>query len=262
MTDSTPYRAFPNQFREKMVARDVLIGCWSALGSPITTEILGMAGFDWILLDGEHGPNDVLSLIPQLMSLKDSPSAPVVRPQWNDTVIIKRLLDIGFYNFLIPFVQSAEDAARAVAATRYPPQGVRGVSVAHRSNRFGAIKDYMHAINDNITVLVQIESPQAVNAIDEIASVDGVDGIFVGPSDLAAGYNHLGDITHPDVQAAILKVFEAAASHGKPAGILAPVKADAERYLEMGATFVAVGSDLGVFRSATQALRNAFSGKE
>jgi 2-dehydro-3-deoxyglucarate aldolase len=262
MTDATPYRAFPNQFRKKIKAREVQIGCWSALGSPITTEILGLAGFDWILLDGEHGPNDVLSLIPQLMALKDSSSAPVVRPQWNDTVMIKRLLDVGFYNFLIPFVQSAEDAVRAVAATRYPPAGVRGVSVAHRSNRYGAIKDYMHGINDNITVLVQIESPAAVDVIDEIAAIDGVDGIFVGPSDLAAGFNHLGHAGHPEVQAAIAKVFQSAAAHGKPAGILAPVEEGARRYLEMGATFVAVGSDLGIFRAATQNLRNTFCGKE
>ena len=125
-----PYTAFPNQFRRDIIAGKTLIGCWCSLASPITTEVLGLAGFDWILMDGEHSPNDVLSFIPQLMALKDSASAPVVRPQWNDTVEIKRLLDAGFYNFLIPFVQSAEEAKRAVAATRYPPEGVRGVSVA------------------------------------------------------------------------------------------------------------------------------------
>src|SRR5580704_8649734 len=158
MTSSEPYTAVPNKFRHDIVARKRLIGCWCALGSPITTEVLGLAGFDWLLLDGEHAPNDVLSLIPQLMALKDSPSAPVVRPPWNDTVVIKRLLDAGFYNFLIPFVQSADDARRAVAATRYPPEGVRGVSVAQRNNRYGTVKDYFAAINDNITVIVQIES--------------------------------------------------------------------------------------------------------
>lgn len=253
-----PYTAFPNQFRHKLIAGEQLIGCWSSLGSPITTEILGLAGFDWILLDGEHAPNDVSSFIPQLMALKDSVSAPVVRPSWNDTVEIKRLLDAGFYNFLVPFVQSAEEARRAVAATRYPPQGVRGVSVAQRNNHYNTVKDYLKLINDNITVVVQIENRTGVDAISEICAVDGIDGIFIGPSDLAAAYGHLGDAGHPEVQAAMQIVFAAAKAAGKPVGILAPIEDDARRYLEQGATFVAVGSDLGAFRGATQALRDKF----
>ena len=249
---SAPYRAVPNQFRQDLIARKKLIGCWCSLGSPITTEVMGLAGFDWLLLDGEHAPNDVLSFIPQLMALKDSASAPVVRPQWNDTVIIKRLLDAGFYNFLIPFVESADDAKRAVAATRYPPQGVRGVSVSHRSNRYGTVPEYFEVINDNISVIVQIESRKAVAVIDEICAVEGVDCVFIGPSDLAAGYGYLGNPLHPEVQQAMQKIIASAKEHGKPAGILAPVEADARRYLEMGVTFVAVGSDLGLFRNASQ----------
>jgi 2-dehydro-3-deoxyglucarate aldolase len=253
-----PYRAIPNQFRQDLMAGKTLIGCWCSLGSPITTEVMGVAGFDWLLLDGEHAPNDVLSFIPQLMALKDSASAPVVRPQWNDTVVIKRLLDAGFYNFLIPFVESAEDARRAVAATRYPPDGVRGVSVSHRSNRYGSVPGYFDVINDNISVIVQIESRAAVGAIDEICAVDGVDCVFIGPSDLAAGYGYLGNPLHPEVQEAMQHVIASAKAHGKPAGILAPVEADARRYLEMGVTFVAVGSDLGVFRNASQLLRDKY----
>ena len=255
---SAPYRAVPNQFRQDLIARKKLIGCWCSLGSPITTEVMGLAGFDWLLLDGEHAPNDVLSFIPQLMALKDSASAPVVRPQWNDTVIIKRLLDAGFYNFLIPFVESADDAKRAVAATRYPPQGVRGVSVSHRSNRYGTVPEYFEVINDNISVIAQIESRKAVGAIDEICAVDGVDCVFIGPSDLAAGYGYLGNPLHPEVQEAMQRIIASAKAHGKPAGILAPVEADARRYLEMGVTFVAVGSDLGVFRNASQMLRDKY----
>lgn len=258
MTNSQPYTAFPNQFRQDLIAGKQLIGCWCSLANPITTEVLGLAGFDWILLDGEHAPNDVLSFVPQLMALKDSASAPVVRPQWNDTVEIKRLLDAGFYNFLIPFVQSADEARRAVAATRYPPEGVRGVSVAQRSNRYGTVKDYMQVINDNITVMVQIENRTGIEAIDEICAVEGIDGIFIGPSDLAAAYGHLGNASHPDVQEAMHIVFARAKEHGKPVGILAPVEADARRYIEMGASFVAVGSDLGAFRAATQALRDKY----
>jgi 2-dehydro-3-deoxyglucarate aldolase len=258
MTEATPYTAFPNRFRAALQARARLIGVWCSLGSPITTEILGLAGFDWILLDAEHAPNDVLSLIPQLMALKDSSSAPMVRPAWNDTVLIKRLLDAGFHNFLIPFVQSAEEARAAVAATRYPPQGVRGVSVAQRSNRYGTVADYQKIVNDNIAVVVQIENRAGVENAAAIAAVDGVDGLFVGPSDLAAALGHLGDPGHPEVQAAMATVFAATAEAGKSSGILAPVEADARRYMEAGVNFVAVGSDLGALRSATRALRDRY----
>ena len=255
---STPYTAFPNRFRQDLIAGKRLIGCWCSLGSPITTEVLGVAGFDWILLDAEHAPNDVLGLIPQLMALKDSVSAPVVRPSSNDTVEIKRLLDAGFHNFLVPFVESADAARSAVAATRYPPAGVRGVSVSPRMNRYGSVADYFKIANDHIAVMVQIESRAGVAAAAAIAAVDGVDGLFIGPSDLAAGYGHLGNASHPEVQAAMAAVFAAAKTAGKPVGILSPVEADARRYLAQGASYVAVGSDLGVLRMGTQALADKF----
>jgi len=258
MTQVVPYQSFPNSFKRDLRAGKKLIGCWSSLSSAITTEVLGVAGFDWILLDGEHSPNDVATFIPQLMALKDSASAPVVRPSSNNEVEIKRLLDAGFYNFLVPFVESVDEAKRAVSATRYPPQGIRGVSVSQRSNRYGTVPDYFKSINEHICVMVQIESRAGVAAARDIAALDGVDCIFVGPSDLAAGLGHLGNAGHPDVQAAIAAVFADAKACGKPTGILAPVEADARRYMAMGATFVAVGSDLGVFRGATQALRDKY----
>ncbi|MDP3355748.1 MAG: 2-dehydro-3-deoxyglucarate aldolase [Polaromonas sp.] len=258
MTHATPYQSFPNSFKRDLLAGKKLIGCWASLSNAITTEVLGVAGFDWILLDGEHSPNDVTTFIPQLMALKDSPSAPVVRPSSNNEVEIKRLLDAGFYNFLVPLVESAAEAKRAVAATRYPPLGIRGVSVSQRSNRYGTVPDYFKSINDHICVMLQIESRAGVAAAREIAALDGVDCIFVGPSDLAAGFGHLGNANHPEVQAAIVAVFADAKAHGKPTGILAPVEADARRYMEMGATFVGVGSDLGVFRAATQALHDKY----
>ena len=236
---------FPNKFKAALAAHQVQIGCWSALASPISTEVLGLAGFDWLVLDGEHAPNDISTFIPQLMALKGSASAPVVRVPTNEPVIIKRLLDIGFYNFLIPFVETEEQAVNAVASTRYPPEGIRGVSVSHRANMFGTVPDYFAQSNNNITILVQIESQQGVDNVDAIAATTGVDGIFVGPSDL-------------EVQKASQHIFASAKKHGKPSGILAPVEADARRYLEWGATFVAVGSDLGVFRSATQKLADSF----
>ncbi|HAH5435556.1 TPA: 2-dehydro-3-deoxyglucarate aldolase [Escherichia coli] len=233
---------FPNKFKAALAAKQVQIGCWSALSNPISTEVLGLAGFDWLVLDGEHAPNDISTFIPQLMALKGSASAPVVRVPTNEPVIIKRLLDIGFYNFLIPFVETK----------------IRGVSVSHRANMFGTVADYFAQSNKNITILVQIESQQGVDNVDAIAATEGVDGIFVGPSDLAAALGHLGNASHPDVQKAIQHIFNRASAHGKPSGILAPVEADARRYLEWGATFVAVGSDLGVFRSATQKLADTF----
>ncbi len=249
-----PYTAFPNRFRHRLLGGEQLIGCWLSLGSPITTEVVGVAAFDWLLLDAEHAPNDVLSLIPQLMALKDSSSAPVVRPASNDTVQIKRLLDAGCHNFLIPMVETVEQARAAVAATRYPPQGVRGVSVSQRGNRYGAVPDYFKIVNDNIAVVVQIESRAGVSVAAEIAAVDGVDALFIGPSDLAAGYGHLGNANHPEVQEAIARVHAAAKAAGKPTGILSPVEADARRYIAMGISLVAVGSDLGVLRMSTQAL--------
>ena len=215
MSSNVPYTGIPNRFRQALLARQRLIGCWCSLANPVTTEVLGLAGFDWVLLDAEHAPNDVTTLIPQLMALKDSGSAPVVRPPWNDTVAIKRLLDAGFYNFLIPFVESADEARRAVAATRYPPAGVRGVSVSQRQNRYGTVPDYLKSINENIALMVQIESAVGLGAVDAIAAVEGVDGIFVGPSDLAAAMGQLGNAAHPDVQQAIRHIFERARAAGK-----------------------------------------------
>jgi 2-dehydro-3-deoxyglucarate aldolase len=248
----------PNTFRQDLRAGKTLIGCWASLASNITTEILGYAGFDWLLIDGEHAPNDYASFITQLQALKDSPSAPIVRPQWLDTVVIKRLLDIGFYNFLVPFIESAEQAKKAVAATRYPPDGFRGVGTAHRSNKYGFNAEYFKTINENICVTVQIESKAGVEAAADIAAVDGVDALFIGPSDLSAAYGVMLQPNLPEVQAAIRRILEGAKKHGKACGILAPVEADARKYLEMGMTFVAVGGDTGLLRGAAANLAQRF----
>jgi 2-dehydro-3-deoxyglucarate aldolase len=249
---------FHNQFRNDLRAGRVLIGCWSQLASPITAEVLGLAGFDWILLDGEHAPNDVVTFVPQLMALNGSSSVPVVRPPANDPVIIKRLLDIGFYNFIVPLVDSADDAQRAVASTRYPTVGIRGVAVAHRSNMYGTFPDYHKTINDEISMVVQIETVNAVKDIDLICAIDGVDAIFVGPSDLSAALGHLGGSGHKEVQKTIEHLFSRARANGKACGTLAPIESDARRYLDMGATLVAVGSDIGLFKAATVGLREKF----
>jgi 2-dehydro-3-deoxyglucarate aldolase len=251
----------PNSFRRDLQARKQLIGCWVSLASNISTEILGYAGFDWLLVDGEHAPNDMSSFISQLQALKDSSSAPVVRPPWSEPVIIKRLLDIGFYNFLMPWIETAEQARAAVAATRYPPQGMRGMGTGHRSNRYGYVADYFTTINDNISVMVQIESAKGVDNAEAIAAIDGIDALFIGPSDLSAAMGFMGQPNHPDVQAAMARVLAAGNKHQKAVGILAPVEDDARRYLQQGMTFVAVGGDVGLLRTAGKGLADKFKKK-
>jgi len=257
---SDAYVSLPNAFRKDLRAGKTLIGCWASLASNISTEILGYAGFDWILIDGEHGPNDLQTFITQLQALKGSVSAPFVRPQWSEPIILKRLLDIGFHNFLMPFIDTPEQAKAAVAATRYPPQGTRGIGVSHRANKFGYVPDYHALINDNLTVAVQIESLVGIENAGRIAAVEGVDCLFIGPSDLSAALGQFGKLDHPDVVKAIDHIHASAKEHGKATGILAPVEKDARRYLEMGMTLVAVGADTGLFRSATKTLCDRFKG--
>jgi 2-dehydro-3-deoxyglucarate aldolase len=253
-----PYNPLPNQFRQDIIARKTLIGCWCGLANPYSAEILGQAGFDWLLIDGEHAPNDIQSFVAQLMALKDSPSAPIVRPQWAEPVIIKRLLDSGFFNFLFPFIESAEEAEAVVAATRYPPQGIRGVSLSQRGNKYGYVPDYHATINDNITVLAQIESQKGLDNVEAIARVEGVDGLFIGPSDLSVALGHFGNPMHPEVQEAMQHIVDVGKSTNTAVGILAPVEEHARKYLEMGISFVSVGSDLGIIKNATLELRKKF----
>ncbi len=248
----------PNLFRQRILAAEKQIGFWSGMSSPISVELAGMGGFDWILLDGEHAPTDIPVFVQLLQALQGTSSAIVGRPSANDAVQIKQMLDIGFYNLLIPFIESGEEAARAVAATRYPPQGIRGVSMMSRSNRYGNVPDYFTTINDNICVLLQIESEAGIAAVDDIAATEGVDGIFIGPSDLAAALGHLGNPGHPVVQDAIRHLYTRARAHGKAVGTLAPVRDHAKRYLEMGMHFVAVGTDHGIFKQGLTELRAAF----
>lgn len=252
------YTPVPNAFRRDILASRRLIGCWSSLTSHVTAEILGLAAFDWILLDCEHAPNDLHTLMLQLMALKDSASAPVARPPSNDPVAIKRLLDLGFANLLIPMIESAEQARQAVAATRYPPQGIRGVSAMQRCNRYGTLPEYAASINEHVCVLLQIESRAGIGALDGILRVAGVDGIFVGPADLSAALGHFGQPNHPEVQAAIADIHARSRAAGKAVGILTAVEADARRYIEQGFQFVAVGTDQALFRAATQGLRDRF----
>ncbi len=243
-----------NSFKQALRDNRPQIGLWNSLCSATAVEILADVGYDWLLLDTEHSPNELPDVLAQLRAMRGASSHPVVRPAWNDAVLIKRLLDIGAQTLLIPFVQNAEEARRAVAAVRYPPHGIRGVSVSHRANRYGRIADYHARAGDELCVLVQVETRQALDNLDGIAATDGVDGIFVGPSDLAADLGHLGNPGHAEVQQAIAEACDATRAAGKPCGILAPVVSDARRYLEMGFGFVAVGSDIALLRRGAEAL--------
>jgi 4-hydroxy-2-oxoheptanedioate aldolase len=235
-----------NAFKQALSKCERQVGLWSGLASPIAAEIIAGAGFDWIVIDGEHGPNDITSLLAQLQSMRGGTAEPVFRLPWNDAVMFKRALDVGARSLLVPFVQDAEEARKAIAATRYPPLGIRGVSVAPRANDYGRIKDYHRNARLDICVLVQLESRSALAQIEAIAAVDGVDGLFIGPSDLAADLGHLGNPKHPEVQAAIKDAAQRIRATGKSAGILAGNVDDVESFFELGFNFTAAGSDVGL----------------
>lgn len=247
-----------NTFKQALRAGRAQIGLWASLCSNIATEVIAGAGFDWILIDTEHAPNELPLVFSQLQSLVGGTAAPVVRPAWNDAVLMKRLLDVGVQNFLVPYVQTPEEARAAVAATRYPPQGVRGVAVTHRANQYGRVTDYFKRANDEICVLLQIETRLALENLEAIAAVEGVDGLFIGPSDLAAALGHLGNNGHPEVRAAIEDAFSRIRKAGRAPGILAPAEADARHWLSKGCTVLAVGSDAGLLARHSSELAAKF----
>ena len=247
-----------NRLKRALAGGQLQIGLWSTLASHIAAEVSAGSGFDWLLLDIEHAPNDVSTVHRQLQAMQSSPASAVVRPAWNDPVVFKRLLDIGVQSLLVPFVQNAEDARRAVAATRYPPHGIRGVATTTRANRYGRVRDYLARAHDEICVVVQIETRAALAGLESIAEIEGIDGLFIGPSDLAADMGHLGQNSHPEVTAAIEDAVARIVRTGKAAGILASVEADARHWIEAGCRFVAVGNDTGILARQTEALAAKF----
>jgi len=247
-----------NRFKQALKAGKPQIGIWSSLSSHIVAEILAHSGFDWVLLDTEHSPNELPMVQSQLHAMQGGAANPVVRVPWNDMVMIKRYLDIGAQTLLLPYVQSVEEAQNAIRYTRYPQQGVRGVAGATRAAGYGRTKDYLTRAHEQLCVLVQVETRKAMASIDAIAAVDGVDGVFIGPNDLSADMGYLGNWQHPEVW----KVMEEAAKKirqaGKAPGILVG-EADGQRCLDMGYLFVAVGSDIGLLRGG-DALAAKFKG--
>ena len=247
-----------NAFKQALAKGERQIGLWSGLASPVAAEILAGAGFDWIVIDGEHGPNDISTLLPHLQAMRGGTAEPVFRIPWNDMVIIKRALDLGARSLLIPFVQNVEEARRAVAATRYPPLGIRGVSITPRANDYGRVQNYHKNAHLDTCVLVQLETRAALKEIEAIAAIDGIDGIFIGPSDLSADFGHLGNHKHPDVQAAIQDAAVRIRAAGKSAGMLTGNLDDVEPLIAMGFNFTAVGSDVGILARGAEQLAARF----
>jgi 4-hydroxy-2-oxoheptanedioate aldolase len=248
-----------NPFKQALAERRAQVGLWLSMADAYPAEICATAGFQWLLIDNEHAPNDVRSTLAQLQAVEPYGAHPVVRAVNGDTHRIKQLLDIGAQTLLVPMVDTAEQARALVAATRYPPAGVRGVGAAvARMSRWGARTDYVHQANGEVCLLVQAETVTALHNLDAICAVDGVDGVFIGPADLAASMGHLGKPGHPEVQDAIENAIRTIVKSGKAAGTLTGDRAMARRYLELGATFVAVGIDVALMIQAVRGLAAEF----
>jgi 4-hydroxy-2-oxoheptanedioate aldolase len=247
-----------NAFKRALKVGKAQIGLWSSLSSSYTVEVIAGAGFDWILLDSEHSPADLENLLAQLQAAAPYPSHAVVRIPWNDMVNMKRVLDIGAQSLLVPYVSTAAEAKSAVSFTRYPPAGVRGVAGTTRATRFGRVKDYAKRAHEEICVLVQVETQAALDSIEAICAVDGVDGVFIGPADLHASMGHAGEIANAKVKPLIDDAIRRIRKAGKAPGILTPNEADAKHWLDCGALFVAVGADVGILARGAETLAAKF----
>lgn len=243
-----------NLLKGRIQNKDRLIGLWCSLTSATAVESLSTINYDWFLLDMEHAPNEIGDIVSQLRVLDSSNVSAVVRPPSNDRILIKRLLDAGAKNFLFPYVQSTTEAIEIIRSTRYAPEGVRGVSVAGRAALYGADKSYLHNAAKEIVIGLQIETMEAFQSLPEMLALPEVDMLFFGPSDLSADMGLLGQGDHPDVQARIIQGIELVVSHNKMAGVLAPNLDAARRYVNAGAKFVGIGSDLACLRFQAQAL--------
>ena len=243
-----------NPFARALKSRDKQIGLWISLASNIAAEVTAHAGFDWALIDMEHAPNDYRSVLGQLQVFAGSDTTALVRVEWNNTVAVKKLLDIGAQGLLFPMIQSVEEARRAVAATRYPPKGVRGVSGTTRATRYGRVKDYLARVEEETAILLQVETQAALDAAEDIAAVDGVDGIFFGPADIGADMGLLGNPMHPDIWARIRPVAKALMARGMPVGTLVTDPGFAAELMDEGFTFVACGLDTGLLARASDKL--------
>jgi 4-hydroxy-2-oxoheptanedioate aldolase len=249
-------------FKQALSGSRPLLGLWQALANGYTAEICASAGFDWLLIDGEHAPNNAQTLLAQLQAVAAYPVAAIARVPSCDPVAIKQYLDIGFASLLVPMVDTAEQAATAAAAARFPPRGSRGVaSATSRASGFGADASYLGDAHEQVTLIAQVESRSALEQIDAIASVEGIDALFIGPGDLAASLGHLGTPTHPEVQTAIAMAKARIDAAGKPAGIFALSPEDARLRASQGFRFISVGTDVGLLASGARSLLAAVTGE-
>jgi 2-dehydro-3-deoxyglucarate aldolase/4-hydroxy-2-oxoheptanedioate aldolase len=238
----------PNRFKAWLSERPERkpLGTWLMSGAPATAEAMGFCGFDFLVLDMEHVPIDLGETIALLRAIAGTPAEALVRLPWNDQVLVKRVLDAGARSLMFPFIQTAEEARRAVSYTRYPPDGVRGVAAIHRGSRYGRAPDYLKTAGDQIAVVLQLETPAAIERTAEIAAVDGCDALFLGPGDLSASMGRIGEIGHPEVQALIARAAELAHAAGKPIGIVGPNPEMVGRFLGYGYDWAAVASDMAM----------------
>ena len=247
-----------NTFKARLKSGETQIGLWMGLGDASVAELCAGTGFDWLVIDGEHGPNGLRDVLAQLRAV-GAKTHPVVRTRDDNRAEIKQMLDIGAQTILVPMIESAEQAREAVRSVNYPPLGVRGVGAAlARASEYNGISDYLQTANDEVCLLLQVESRAGIAALDEILAVDGVDGVFVGPADLAADMGHLGKPAAPEVQAVVTDALTRIRAAGKAAGILTSDRTLAKSYADLGVEFLAVGSDVGVLRAGLISLRGTF----
>ncbi|MEP6702849.1 MAG: HpcH/HpaI aldolase/citrate lyase family protein [Betaproteobacteria bacterium] len=238
-----------NRFKQRLANKEKLLGSWLMSGSPVIAEAMGCVGFDYLVLDMEHVAIDVPQALGLLQAIEATGTPALVRMVWNDMVLIKKILDAGAQSIMLPYVQDADEARRAVSAARYPPEGVRGVAGLHRASRWGNVKNYLKEANAEVMVTVQLETMGAVEKIEQIAAVDGLDGLFIGPADLAASMGLLGDMNHARVQEALERGAKFCNSIGKPIGIVAGTPDMAKRFVDYGFDHVAVGVEVGMMVS-------------
>ena len=247
-----------NHFKARLLLGEQQIGLWHSITGSMVSEALAGTGFDWLVIDTEHSLTDVPDTLAMMQAMAPYPVSPVVRPAANDPVLIKRLLDLGVQTLVVPYVQNAAEAQAAVSAMRYPPRGIRGVAGLTRAGRFGAVAGYTARAEQELCLIVQVETAEALAQIEAIAAVDGVDGLFIGPSDLAASMGHPGAPGHPAVVAAIEDAITRIVAAGKPAGILTLDAAFARRCMALGTTFTALGMDIHILVQGARKLASDF----
>lgn len=247
-----------NRFKQAIRAGQHQLGLWVSLAHPYSAEVVAGAGFDWLVFDTEHSPNDVQTVLGQLQAAAPYPVSTMVRPSWNDPVQQKRYLDIGAQTLLLPYVQNAQEAEQAVAGMRYPPGGMRGVGGTMRASAFGRNADYVRECQDELCLLVQVETQEGLDNLEAIASVDGVDGVFIGPADLSASMGYPGELAHPEVKSAIEDAIRRVRACGKAPGVLTIDEALARRYMDAGSLFTAVGMDLSILAREADKLAARF----